>query len=145
MKYIQHNIETIAKNIKTTLNKLNIDGKVSIVNSGRCIQVENEEFSIDDHLYIWIRLTPSKINGYYKADISSVTLPLELRHKGVFTKLMTSLFNCKYIVELAVTSVCTQEMLNWCNKAKFESMNTYGYDGYNFIKIKSWYRKRLKK
>lgn len=124
----KHNVEVIARNIKASLNKYNIDASVNIVNNGKCIQVANEEFSIDGHLYIWIRLLPSTVNGMYKADISSITLPKALRRKGIFTNLANSLFNCKYISSLAITSVCTIEMVNWTLKNKYKKLDEFNYE-----------------
>lgn len=118
MDYNEHSIKTIASNIKRTLSRLNIKSNIEIRNYGKVILVENDKYGTEEHLYFWIRLLPSRdlTNSTYKIELSTVVIPKSLRRKGVFTSIINSLNNCKYIDSVWITSVCTPEMFGWCNK-----------------------------
>lgn len=126
--YKLEEVRVIANNIKRSLQRNNLECTVTIENGCKCIAINNDNHSLDENLYIWIRLIP--VEDKYIVDISNIYLPIKSRHKGVFTNIFYTLKRCKYVDSIKITSVCSIEMNNWCNKNKLKSVgsSTYGLD-----------------
>jgi len=121
--YTKENIEDIAEAIRKVMDKHNIKNITEPVNYYRTIKVSNSATKPENNLYIWIRLLYNKTISKYIAEISNIEIPVKSRQKGVFTDLYKSLLNCKLIDEVRITSVCTREMKNWCDKHRLKSYN----------------------
>ena len=120
LQYNENNIKVIQRSIKKSLDRHHIKYKSALQNNHKCIQF------VGDDLYIWIRLTPC-INDKYIVDISTIQLPLNKRRQHVFEDMFNRLSKCKYVEKIMITSVCTIEMKNWCEKHKLYKLDYNNY------------------
>lgn len=91
---------------------------VSGANFNRCIEASAEYIDkqcICDELTLWIRLIQLPYFKY-TVDISSISIPEKLRRKGLMTELYTKLIKLDEVECIRITSVCTNEMKQWCRK-----------------------------
>lgn len=117
--YDMDKIDVIKKNIEFSLHKYNINFLIEIQNYGKCIAVSGFD------MYIWIRLLPSREDGKYIVEFSSVQMPTNSRRQGMFTSIFNRLKNCKYVDTIRITGVCSSAMFNWCQKNKL-TQNSFG-------------------
>lgn len=84
----------------------------------------------DDDTNLWIRLRWYEDNTVM-LNFSSVALPENKRHKGIFTKVVKQLLALSFVRGIYITSVCTEEMHNFCVSRGFVTDN-----GFDFYKVK---------
>lgn len=94
--------------------------KIEYENNYRVIAIHN------DSIELWLRLYPGE-DDKYNADISTIEFDESIRRKGLFEFMCRRLKKCTYIDKLKITSVCTDEMRNWCNKHKLEEVSPSDY------------------
>lgn len=74
----------------------------------------------NEDVYIWIRLNWRQDKCI--CNILTASFAPELQRKGYFTKIINTLKRCKYIQNICIQSVCSNEMHNWCKKHKFKQV-----------------------
>lgn len=114
-------IDEVRNSIENCLRNHGIPSEVCIVNFNNCIQVS------DDLLDLWIRFLPISGDDKYQVEISSVAFTDEYRRKGIFTDLFEVIEKVEGVGKVMISSVCTDSMLNWCNKNNLVSNNTVDY------------------
>ena len=97
-----------------------LDIKIEYENNYRVIAIHN------DSIELWLRLYPGE-DDKYDADISTIQFDESLRRKGLFEFMCRRLKKCTYIDKFKITSVCTDEMRNWCKKHKLEEVSPSDY------------------
>lgn len=114
-------VKAIGEDVKTALiAETGLDIKIKYANDYRVIAIQN------DSIELWLRLYPGE-NDKYNADISTIWFDESLRRKGLFEFMCRGLKKCQYINKLKITSVCTYEMRNWCEKHKLEEVSPSDY------------------
>ena len=114
--FANDDVELIRKSIESSLRVYNIDSDVTVENFNKCIKV------FDDNVMLWVRLLPMSDNRYV-VDFSSIQLDKNLQRRGIFTSIFNSLKQCAKVGKLVVSSVCTDEMLNWCKSRGLSSLD----------------------
>ena len=89
--------------------------KYNILYSGRSLEIVSK--STSEYTRLYIRIT--YIGDGFAVDISSIEFDDSLRHKGLFTKIVTDLKRSRTIRELWVSSILTPEMWAACKKLGF--------------------------
>lgn len=122
----EYKIKVICNNLQKSFKDYDINCKIQVMNNGNVIQITGRR-----NLFFWIRLYYDNKNDKYIVDLNNVMLPEKLRGKHIFTHIFDRLKNCKYVEEIRITSVCTEDMKNWCMSHKLL------YNGYSDYSLKT--------
>lgn len=79
----------------------------------KSIMVEGGE---ENDTYIWVRLKWLCDQDRFIVEISNITLDEKYRRRGIFTSIVSKLLENKYVKEVKVCEVLTDEMHSACRK-----------------------------
>lgn len=120
MGYDIKSVEEIKKAIGESLEIWGINCDVVLKNNNKCIEIDF------DGTYCWIRLLPLG-DGKLSVNFSTVSIPARYRRKGVFSGIYENVKGCDCVGKVEITSVCTEEMSNWCLKHRLSSSDGISY------------------
>ena len=118
----------LVDNIRKAINK-SFDLRrftVEEIYNGRAFRVTGR----GNYTNIYIR-----VEGYDNiiVNLSTIDIDPNFKRQGVLTRLANNIASVKGISYIKIGGVCTQEMLNWCNKNGYKRMGEYGYDYYREV------------
>lgn len=106
--------EHIRETIENSLNSSGLTNKTTLENFNRAIRVIDPSKGYE--LNMWIRLIQFKSTDKICVELSSIEIPKDKRRQGILTNMFKALAENKYVNDIRVISVLTDEMKNWCIK-----------------------------